>query len=98
VAKLEPLSEDEISALVEFPFALGDTGKRLVLSWAVAKAEAEQVAFNEHEVVLEEDRHGQLNVKTCLSCHGGDPRHSWTNADWLTAVLQRIGWKEVSRG
>ena len=80
--QLEAYREDAIkrilsdAAVVEKDYVVEVVIQRLILAYAVAKAEAERLEFWR----LDKDYN--------------DRRWDWTDAEWLQAVLTRIGWPE----
>ena len=95
MSKLSPLTEEEIREFCEIlsNYAPGKE-RRLILAYAHAKAEAERLKWQQahHENVT-------WDCATCgPRCEWNDKPydelHKWTDADWLNAVLTRIGWED----
>lgn len=81
----QPLTEEEIKGFLAEHLAECDDGGdcapvRTILAWAHAAARAESAEF-EHE------SHAPQPHEHCQKCY-------WTDADWLAAVLKRIGWNQ----
>ena len=96
MGKVEPMSEEHIKALAQYRGTLvhpiDDCIQcRLILAYAHAQAEAEEMRWRYF--------HRDTKEWGCESCDPWenkerDFRHAYTDADWLNAILTRIGWVE----
>jgi hypothetical protein len=83
--KPTPLSEEEIKDAIGYVYEIGVAKivRRLILAWIHERAMKEKAEFM--CLILSQP----LGTRKSLQ---NKPQMTWTDADWLATVKERVGW------